>query len=123
MESHTLKLVLCLLLFVFSQGNACNISSIEIQQVNIGNNPNELDTIFEVMVKNTCICSVANVIGNAPGFKSSMEVDPNLFRQQGNGYLVNDGKPIASQSSVTFQYKWSHTFEMSPLSFKQTGLC
>lgn len=75
------------------------------------------DFQFEVEVKNLCNCAATSIFVKAPGFASSSPVDPKLFRLEGNNYIVNDGKPISSSSSMKFTYSWDHYFPMSPLSF------
>ncbi|KAJ0988789.1 hypothetical protein J5N97_007145 [Dioscorea zingiberensis] len=108
-----------LLLSICSKGNGqqCDLSSISVNQTNTGMK-NGFDYKFEVEVRNICQCSVTNLLLKVPGFASSSLVDPKLFRQQGEHYLVNDGQPISSSSSIKFTYSWDHFFPISPVSFK-----
>ncbi|XP_039123827.1 uncharacterized protein LOC120260416 [Dioscorea cayenensis subsp. rotundata] len=109
---------LLLLLSICSKGNCqqCEISSISVKQTNMGQKGG-FDFQFEVEVKNLCNCAATSIFVKAPGFASSSPVDPKLFRLEGNNYIVNDGKPISSSSSMKFTYSWDHYFPMSPLSF------
>ncbi|KAJ1685554.1 hypothetical protein LUZ63_016944 [Rhynchospora breviuscula] len=120
MEAQTfVKLLLSVLFFILVQGSSkkCDLLSLQIQQTNLGKDPtNKFDMVFEVEVKNLCSCNLKSVFVHSQGFATSVMVDPKVFRQQGTSYLVNDGQPISSQSSVKFRYSWDHFFRMSPAS-------
>ncbi|XP_078159242.1 TPD1 protein homolog 1-like [Carex rostrata] len=122
MEAQTfLKLLLSVLFFILIPGNCekCDLSSIQIQQTNLGKDPiNGVDTVFEVEVRNLCSCNLKSVFVNTRGFASSVMVDPKVFRQQSNSYLVNDGQAIPCHSAVKFRYSWDHYFRMSPASIQ-----
>ncbi|ONK58542.1 uncharacterized protein A4U43_C09F14140 [Asparagus officinalis] len=99
------------------KGLRCDISSIEIGITNTGTKF-RYDSVFEVEVKNNCGCTLINVFLNSEGFASTTNVDPDMFRRDRDGYLVNDGKGIASSHSVKFQYAWDRAFKMTPLAFQ-----
>ncbi|WOL05002.1 hypothetical protein Cni_G13725 [Canna indica] len=101
---------------VVSQG--CNPSDLQIQVTDTGEKSGARDPVFEVEVKNLCSCAVASVFLSSRGFASSIDVDPTLFRRQGDEYLVNDGKAIASSQSVKFRYAWDRPFAMAPASLQ-----
>ncbi|URE12317.1 hypothetical protein MUK42_22348 [Musa troglodytarum] len=112
-----LSTVLLLHTFVTVESQRCELSSIQVQQTNTGKKVG-YDPVFEVEVKNLCRCTVRSVFLRSEGFASSMLVDPKLFRREGAGYLVNDGKGIPSSVSVKFCYAWDRAFTMSPASFQ-----
>ncbi|KAF3334480.1 Protein TAPETUM DETERMINANT 1 [Carex littledalei] len=119
-HQYSLSLLLSILFFILVQGNSekCKLSDVQIQQSNIGRSTDKLDFVFEVEVKNLCSCTIKNVFVNSNGFATSAMVDPKLFRRESNGYLVNDGRSIASQSSIKFRYAWDHYFKMTPASLQ-----
>ncbi|KAL0919332.1 hypothetical protein M5K25_011420 [Dendrobium thyrsiflorum] len=102
-----------LLLILKGNGEYCNISSIKLEIYNTGSKVGS-DPVFEVTVKNTCRCRVMKLFLRSEGFASSMQVDPKLFRREGDDYVVNDGKAIQSSESVKFLYSWDRAFQMSP---------
>ncbi|CAL9753063.1 unnamed protein product [Musa acuminata subsp. burmannicoides] len=108
-----------LLLHISAAGESqgCDLSSIQVQQNNTGAKVG-YDPVFEVEVKNQCRCTVTDVFLRSEGFASSMMVDPKLFRREGVGYLVNDGKGIPSSLSVKFRYAWDRAFKMSTASLQ-----
>ncbi|KAJ8478665.1 hypothetical protein OPV22_022392 [Ensete ventricosum] len=108
-------LLLHLLATVASQ--RCDLSSVQVQQTNTGRKVG-YDPVFQVEVKNLCRCTITNVFLRSEGFASSAAVDPKLFRREGAGYLVNDGKGIPSSLSVKFRYAWDRAFRMSPASLQ-----
>ncbi|CAL9095867.1 unnamed protein product [Musa acuminata var. zebrina] len=99
------------------ESQRCELSSIQVQQTNTGKKVG-YDPVFEVEVKNLCRCTVRSVFLRSEGFASSMMVDPKLYRREGAGYIVNDGKGIPSSVSVKFCYAWDRAFTMSPASFQ-----
>ncbi|KAJ3671840.1 hypothetical protein LUZ60_007919 [Juncus effusus] len=117
-----LMLLLSLLLFILAQGNCekCDTSSVQIQQTNLGKDPKHgnIDMIFEVEIKNLCSCNIKSLFLHSQGFGTSIIIDPKLFRQEGDYYLVNDGQPITSQSTIKFKYSWDHYFKMNVASFE-----
>ncbi|XP_010929580.1 uncharacterized protein [Elaeis guineensis] len=108
-----LFVVLSLCIFVTGRSQNCNLSTVQVQQTNTGGKKG-YDPIFEVEVKNICQCELMKVFLRSEGFASSMPVDPKLFRQETDGYLVNDGKGIPSLMSVKFPYAWDRAFKMTP---------
>ncbi|KAL6851887.1 hypothetical protein ACP4OV_020072 [Aristida adscensionis] len=115
----SLKLCAAIFLLVMvAQGSCqqCTPSSIDVEQTTTGKMAGGLDTVFKVTVTNRCSCAVANVYLQTDGFSSSTPVDPKVFRRDGSGYLVGDGRQIPSSKSVTFQYAWDHYFKMTPAS-------
>ncbi|ONK58544.1 uncharacterized protein A4U43_C09F14160 [Asparagus officinalis] len=115
----TKLLLSAVLLFFFLKvnGQRCDFSSIEIGITNTGK-MFRYDSVFEVEIKNNCRCTLINVFLNSEGFASTTNVDPNMFRRDRDGYLVNDGKGILSSQSVKFQYAWDRAFKMTPLNFQ-----
>ncbi|XP_073118041.1 TPD1 protein homolog 1B isoform X2 [Elaeis guineensis] len=97
---------------------SCDLSTVQVQQTNTGQK-HGYDPIFEVEVKNLCRCELTNVYLWSEGFASSMSVDPKLFRQEGSGFLVNDGKGIPSLMSVKFQYAWDRAYKMTPSAMQE----
>lgn len=94
----------------------CGPSSIEVAQTNTGEKAgSQSDPVFEVTVRNRCKCGVKGVYLHAMGFASSVPVQPKLFRREGTGYLVGDGRRIASHDEVRFHYAWDRAFRMSPV--------
>ncbi|KAJ4766033.1 hypothetical protein LUZ62_076408 [Rhynchospora pubera] len=120
MQQYSLLLLISVLFFLLAQGNCakCALSSIQIQQTNVGRSSNKLDSVFEVEIKNLCSCTIKNVFVNTNGFTSSVMVDPKLFRRESSSYLVNDGRSIASKSSIKFRYAWDHYFRITPASLQ-----
>ncbi|WOL00587.1 TPD1 protein [Canna indica] len=100
-----------------AKSQRCDLSSIQVQQTNTGTKVG-YDPVFEVEVKNLCRCTVTSVFLRSEGFASSVMVDPKLFRREGVGYLVNDGKGIPSSQSLKFRYAWDRAFKMSPASLQ-----
>lgn len=98
----------------------CELSSVELGIRNTGLKVGS-DPIFEVEVKNMCRCKVARLILGSEGFASSMPVDPNLFRREGNKYLINGGEAIPSSTSIKFRYSWDRAFKMTLITMQ--SLC
>ncbi|WOL01734.1 hypothetical protein Cni_G10451 [Canna indica] len=119
-SSLLLPSLIFLLLFFSATGaksQRCDLSSIRVQQTNTGKKAG-YDPVFEVEVKNLCRCAVSRIFLRSEGFASSTSVDPKLFRREGRGYLVADGKGIPSSLSVKFRYAWDRAFKMSPASLQ-----
>ncbi|PKA47618.1 hypothetical protein AXF42_Ash014814 [Apostasia shenzhenica] len=92
----------------------CGLWSVELVITNTGKLVG-YDPVFEVEVRNRCRCAVAGVFLSSEGFSSSMMVDPELFRREGDEYLVNGGRAIPSSHSVKFDYSWDRAFKMAPV--------
>jgi hypothetical protein len=119
MKSISLR---CDLVRAGSDEQRCSVSDIQVQTVNArsqGDGPNG-DTLFKVSVKNLCPCSVKNVRIDGEGFSSTLDVDPAVFKAEGNDgvYLLNGGGPIASLANVSFVYSWDHYFKLTPKSLE-----
>ncbi|XP_039123571.1 TPD1 protein homolog 1-like [Dioscorea cayenensis subsp. rotundata] len=103
-----------LLVCILHQGNAhtitedftppCSINNITVVQKQtsqiIQGNPQ-----YQVTVANDCICTQSAVLVYCTGFNSFDQVDPKVFRSNGDGEcIVNDGQPVISGSPTSFTY-------------------
>ncbi|TVU25356.1 hypothetical protein EJB05_27848 [Eragrostis curvula] len=117
--AHVVTLLFPAFLLLLAQGarsEKCSPSSVEVALTNTGaraGTPN--DPVFEVTVRNRCRCAVHGVFLRSAGFASSVPVDPKLFRRDGSGYLVGNGRRIESNGEVRFQYAWDRAFHMFPI--------
>ncbi|OEL17035.1 hypothetical protein BAE44_0021946 [Dichanthelium oligosanthes] len=80
----------------------CAPASVEVLQTSNGEKVG-VNPVFEVLVRNRCQCAVRGVILCSEGFSSSVPVDPNVYRREGNDYLVGNGSLIPSGGEVRFR--------------------
>ncbi|KAG8090815.1 hypothetical protein GUJ93_ZPchr0011g27295 [Zizania palustris] len=112
-------LLLCeFLLLILLHGEArppekCAAASLEVEVSNTGDKVG-YDPVFEVTVRNRCVCAVRGVHLCSEGFASSVAVDPRLFRRDGQDYLVADGRRVEPAATVSFRYAWDRAFRMTP---------
>ncbi|CAN6464664.1 unnamed protein product [Victoria cruziana] len=106
-------LILCLLASG-ACGKPCDRSSVDVSYERTGTVV-EGQPEWEVVVRNTCSCSLSHVQLTCTGFSTVKEVDPSLFRNLANDQdhcLVNNGKPIAPSSAVRFSYAWLTPYDL-----------
>ncbi|CAM6122985.1 unnamed protein product [Calypogeia fissa] len=70
---------------------------------------------FDVQIVNLCgVCAMAEIHVACGNWASATPVDPFVFTRLGyNDCLVNNGAPLSSQGSVSFQYSNSAMYPMS----------
>ncbi|XP_010244925.1 PREDICTED: TPD1 protein homolog 1A-like [Nelumbo nucifera] len=92
----------------------CDINSIVISQHQTEHVVNGKPE-FEVEVKNNCICTQENVRFSCVGFSSIEEVDPSIFRKEGNTCLLNNGEYFYGFTTIQFKYAWDTHFDLKPI--------
>ncbi|XP_027917637.1 TPD1 protein homolog 1-like [Vigna unguiculata] len=96
-------------------GMVCSKEDIVIYQGEVPPLPTGIPS-YTVQIMNMCAtdCDIANISLHCGWFSSARLINPKVFRRMGyDDCLVNDGKPLASGKTVSFQY--SNTFRY-PLS-------
>ncbi|MQL73257.1 hypothetical protein Taro_005610 [Colocasia esculenta] len=74
--------------------------------------------VYEVMVFNHCVCSQSSILLHCPGFRTTLPVDPAIFRPVGDGIncIVKDYGPIFQGEPVQFKYAWRNSFDLAVVS-------
>ncbi|XP_014505522.1 TPD1 protein homolog 1-like isoform X1 [Vigna radiata var. radiata] len=96
-------------------GTVCSKEEIVIYQGEVPPLPTGIPS-YTVQIMNMCAsdCDIADIRLHCGWFSSARLINPKVFRRVGyDDCLVNDGKPLASGKTVSFQY--SNTFRY-PLS-------
>ena len=65
---------------------------------------------WKVTIVNPTPCVIWNAKLDCKGFQSHIEVDPNVVLKQGDVCIVNGGKRINPQASLSFTYAWDNQF-------------
>ncbi|KAL6659671.1 hypothetical protein ACP70R_002500 [Stipagrostis hirtigluma subsp. patula] len=102
----------------YAEGS-CKLSDLAVTQTvvpgNVGGYPK-----YAVTVENRCICTQIDVKVACRGFNSTMRVDPDVLRPDGDGKLctLNGGGAIHMGPSyaVKFYYAWRSPFSFRPVS-------
>ncbi|XP_031476883.1 TPD1 protein homolog 1-like [Nymphaea colorata] len=113
-SSKLLAAFLILYIVAHASGKLCDKSSVNVSYERTGTVV-EGQPEWEVVVRNTCGCSLSHVQLTCTGFSTVKEVDPRLFRSLAKDQdhcLVNDGKPIAPSSTVRFSYAWLTPYDL-----------
>ncbi|KAJ1275541.1 hypothetical protein BS78_05G143500 [Paspalum vaginatum] len=114
-----LLLLLLLVQVARSEENKkCTPASVVVLQTSNGEKAGD-NPVFEVLVRNRCECAVRGVHLSAEGFASSVPVDPKVFRQEGENYIVGDGSPIESGGEVRFRYAAERAFQIDPAALQE----
>ncbi|KAJ1275679.1 hypothetical protein BS78_05G154200 [Paspalum vaginatum] len=76
-------------------------------------------TKYMVAVENRCICSQADVKLSCAGFSSSMGINPDVLRADGDGELcaLNGGCSIGmgANYAIRFSYAWRSKIDLKPV--------
>ncbi|XP_009769735.2 TPD1 protein homolog 1-like [Nicotiana sylvestris] len=98
---------------------SCSKDNITVNQGPSGTLPNGIPT-YTVIVSNACVfescSSISNIHLSCGWFSSARLINPAIFRRLGyNDCLVNDGRPLTSGQTITFQYAntFSYPLEVS----------
>ncbi|XP_074564716.1 TPD1 protein homolog 1-like [Curcuma longa] len=99
------------------RGMECGIEDIEVHQGRSGTSPSGIST-YTVTVLNLCSvsggCSLGNIHLSCGAFSSERLVNPSIFRRlRINDCLLNDGRPLASGSVVSFEYASSVSYPLA----------
>ncbi|XP_059289426.1 TPD1 protein homolog 1-like [Lycium ferocissimum] len=87
-----------------SDAIACSKSSIQVRQGPSGSTPNGIP-MYLVEITNTCSRSCSGIHFSCGEFSSARLVNPKIFRRlRVNDCLVNDGAPLKSGLTLSFQY-------------------
>ncbi|KAG9439945.1 hypothetical protein H6P81_020110 [Aristolochia fimbriata] len=114
LSCNLLALLFLSILFGAGWCQQCGLSNIKVTQTGTGNVV-QGKSEFQVVVTNDCICSQQDVRFRAAGFQSAEAIDPKIFRQDGGNFLLNDGQPLHSSETVTFNYAWDNQFSIVPV--------
>lgn len=100
-------------------GDGCTKDDIVIHQGATAPLPNGIPT-YTVQVLNVCTekantgCELSQIHFSCGWFSSARLVNPRIFRRlRYDDCLVNDGRPLPSGSSVSFQYANSFPYQLS----------
>ncbi|KAL3746529.1 hypothetical protein ACJRO7_015482 [Eucalyptus globulus] len=69
---------------------------------------------WSVTVINNFACAQSGIKLECAGFQSTEPVNSSIFAKQGDRCLVNGGKALAPQGSVSFSYAWYPPFLLRP---------
>ncbi|XP_074572082.1 TPD1 protein homolog 1-like isoform X2 [Curcuma longa] len=98
-------------------GDACSIDDIVVHQGATGPLPSGIPT-YTVSVLNLCSvsggCAVGHIHLSCGAFSSARLINPRVFRRlRINDCLLNDGRPMAPGSVVSFQYANSFSYPLA----------
>ncbi|OAY77023.1 Pentatricopeptide repeat-containing protein [Ananas comosus] len=92
----------------------CTLSNIIVSQSKTGKIV-EGKPEYEVVVSNNCICSQSEVRVDCKGFSTVEDVDPNVFRQDGDDRCtVHNGLPVFEDDPIKFNYAWENPYPLKP---------
>ncbi|KAG6473768.1 hypothetical protein ZIOFF_067685 [Zingiber officinale] len=97
-------------------GDQCSMDDIVVYQGATGPLPSGIPT-YTVSVLNLCSvsggCSLGNIHLRCAAFSSARLINPRIFRRLSiNDCLLNDGRPLAPGSVVSFQYANSFSYRL-----------
>ncbi|ERN17759.1 hypothetical protein AMTR_s00047p00097450 [Amborella trichopoda] len=97
-------------------GDSCSRDDIEVYQGDTRPLPNGIPT-YTVQILNVCLrsnCDISAIHLRCGWFSSARMINPKIFRRLGfNDCLVNDGRPLRSGGSLSFQYANSFRYPLS----------
>ncbi|XP_074567184.1 TPD1 protein homolog 1-like [Curcuma longa] len=98
-------------------GDQCSMDDIVVNQGATGPLPSGIPT-YTVSVLNLCSvsggCSMGNIHLSCGAFSSARLINPRIFRRLSiNDCLLNNGRPLAPGSVVSFQYANSFSYRLA----------
>ncbi|GLJ45632.1 hypothetical protein SUGI_0960500 [Cryptomeria japonica] len=101
-------------------GEACAKEDIVVYQGATTPMPNGIPT-YTVQILNVCVtgCPIAGIHLTCGWFSSARLINPKIFKRlRYNDCLVNDGKPLKSGGSISFQYANTYRYAFAVSSVK-----
>ncbi|XP_031477921.1 TPD1 protein homolog 1-like isoform X2 [Nymphaea colorata] len=96
-------------------GDVCSEQDVALHQAATTPLPSGIPT-YTVRIINVCVtgCSISDVHLACGWFSTARSINPAIFRRlRYNDCLINDGKPIPTGGSVSFQYANTFPYTLS----------
>ncbi|KAK8558839.1 hypothetical protein V6N13_098464 [Hibiscus sabdariffa] len=93
----------------------CSIADVTISQKQTGKRV-ENKPEWQVTINNGCTCTQSDLTLSCDGFQTVEAVDPSVMSKSGGKCLINRGRPVSSETHLSFNYAWDTSFPFKPLS-------